>query len=763
MLSVNKPLTLFAFRQMTIMLCILAVALCSGAVYLAGKLSNEVIQNRTELINVTNRNTARGVEENIRMGLTEVDTVLQLIKLDMETHGYVDADHEKLLKKLNKMSAISTIGVFDAEGNLIFSMGPVPDAKDIVHQDCFQSHKQYEFQEIYIGGVFTKQAEETPAIVLSRRINDSKGNFNGIVCANLSKDNLVGVFKKLELGKDNAILLLRRDRTFLARYPHALDTEIKPDYFMNHPVFDGMAKGKLTGEYETKSPADGIERISSYRFMPDYPIIVVAATSKNEALQYVMGLKQRYHIMAGVFALIIITALLIIWLQMRKQIATAVELRQERYLLSATMLAIGEGIIATDHEGKIVFLNKMAQILTGCSEQEAFRQKFTDKINLIQGPNREKINDFISEVLETGESLYLPNDVVLAAGKNKEYCIAGSVSPVIGEHGAATGVVFSFRDVTETRQKMQRYEYLSQHDQLTGLYNRNFLEEILETEMARSDRYQQSLSMIIFDLDHFKQVNDNYGHPIGDKVLKQTAEIAVKHVRKSDITARIGGEEFIVVMPQTSAISAMTVAEKIRSMLEQYEHPLVGKVTASFGVAGRLAGESFQEWYKRTDEALYRAKQGGRNCVVVDAAEQEKPPLALVLLEWQPEWESGHSGIDDQHRELLKQGNKLIQMSLSSVRREWILIQLERVLEHIINHFDYEEQITKQAGYPEYKNHASIHRSLIEQALKLKEDYLQERLKPTAFFSFIVDDIILGHMLKEDVLFFTYVQQGKII
>lgn len=759
MLSVNKPLSVFAFRQITILICILGIVLCSGAVYLAETLSNEVVQNRIEQINITNDNIVHGAEENIRLALTEADIVLQLIKLELETQGYIDAKHEKMIKKLGKISVINSIGATDAEGNLIFSFGPAMNSQDIVQQDFFQSQKFYEFQELFIGTIFA-EGEKAPSIVISRRLNDSQGNFNGIVSVRLSKDNLIGVFEKLQLGNDKGILLLRRDRTFLARYPQAIDAEMSSGYFMDHPVFDSIAQGKQSGEYEAKSPADGIERISAYRAMSDYPVVVIAATSKIEALESALSLKRIYRITGGGFSFIIIVALVIIWLQMRKQVVTAVELRKERYLLSAAMLSIGEGIIATDHEWKIVLINKMAQMLTGCSEEQACGQKFADTINLTQGQESENITDLISKVVETGESLYLPKDVILLDMQNKEYYIAGSVSPIIGENDAITGIVFSFYDVTETREKQRRIEYLSHHDQLTGLYNRNFVEEILGTEMARADRYHQVLSMIILDLDHFKKVNDTYGHPIGDKVLKETAAITASNVRKADIPARIGGEEFIVIMPQTSAGNAMTVAEKIRVMLEQHEHPLVGKVCASFGVAERLSGESFEAWYKRADAALYQAKQGGRNRVV-NAADYEKQPMAVVFLEWQHDWESGDASIDEQHRELLRQGNKLIQQSLSNVSKDLITAQLDCVLDHVIKHFAYEEKVLIQIGYPEYRNHVTLHKSLLKQALQLKEDYLQDRLKATAtsFFSFIVDDIIVGHMLKEDVLFYSYIQK----
>lgn len=122
--------------------------------------------------------------------------------------------------------------------------------------------------------------------------------------------------------------------------------------------------------------------------------------------------------------------------------------------------------------------------------------------------------------------------------------------------------------------------------------------------------------MIIFDLDYFKRINDTWGHPIGDEVLKQTAEITSSLIRKTDIIFRVGGEEFVILLPKTNISGAQEVAEKLRDTLDRSKHPIVGKFTASFGVGERLGYESFESWYKNVDRALYNAKNEGRNRVV---------------------------------------------------------------------------------------------------------------------------------------------------
>lgn len=313
--------------------------------------------------------------------------------------------------------------------------------------------------------------------------------------------------------------------------------------------------------------------------------------------------------------------------------------------------------------------------------------------------------------------------------------------------------------LTEDLQKKNKIlKTLAVTDELTGLYNRHYMDKIIDEEMSNSDKKHHPLTMIILDLDHFKQVNDKWGHPIGDKVLKHIANVTQNIIRKSDILARFGGEEFVILLPNTTIREGLIVAEKIRIKLESSSYPPVGTATASLGVAERKQYQSFHCWYKRADEALYLAKKGGRNKVVASDYRGHLP-VVTVHLEWKRDWECGHKEIDQQHMELVKQGDRLIFLSLANADHKQILEQLNAVLKTITDHFVEEEQTLKKLGYPEYQEHAAIHQSLIQKALKLKRSYLNGELRPTSFFTFIVNDIIIGHMLESDAEYYSYISQ----
>ncbi len=153
-------------------------------------------------------------------------------------------------------------------------------------------------------------------------------------------------------------------------------------------------------------------------------------------------------------------------------------------------------------------------------------------------------------------------------------------------------------------------------DELTGAYNRRYFAEAMNKEIARAGRYGQPLSLLMFDIDHFKIVNDTHGHDAGDRVLIQLAELGMNIVREQDFFARWGGEEFVVILPQTDLAASTLFAERLRLMVEQADFKKPARLTISIGLAQLDSLEQEDDLLKRVDNALYKAKQSGRNCVV---------------------------------------------------------------------------------------------------------------------------------------------------
>ncbi|WP_197413134.1 sensor domain-containing diguanylate cyclase [Vibrio sp. MEBiC08052] len=191
------------------------------------------------------------------------------------------------------------------------------------------------------------------------------------------------------------------------------------------------------------------------------------------------------------------------------------------------------------------------------------------------------------------------------------YWVLAYIEPTHDVNARLIGYTTVEQNITDRK----HLEVLSVTDRLTGMHNRLKLDETLEKEVYRADRRQHPLSIIMLDIDDFKVVNDTFGHQVGDEVLCKIAELLKHYVRKTDIPGRWGGEEFLIVCPETDLHGVQILAEKIRQSLMNHDFDVVGRCTCSFGVVSRMDNESIEQMIERADIALYTAKDRGKNRV----------------------------------------------------------------------------------------------------------------------------------------------------
>jgi diguanylate cyclase (GGDEF)-like protein len=252
-----------------------------------------------------------------------------------------------------------------------------------------------------------------------------------------------------------------------------------------------------------------------------------------------------------------------------------------------------------------------------------------DKIDLvlmdIQMPEKSGM-DWLNEIVQRR----LAPVVMLTGCGNEETAVKALEQGAVGylpKNGltaekltdAVDAAVKKWKDLEFGRETQEKLEMLASVDPLTGLLNRRAILNKLDESIKHSRRYEINLSVIMLDIDHFKEVNDNYGHFIGDHVLKKIALFLQRKIRDTDAAGRLGGEEFLVVLPKAIMSSALTVAERIRENLATTKMKnLIGDVfsiTVSQGVASYKPGDSVSSLISRADDAMYSAKQNGRNRV----------------------------------------------------------------------------------------------------------------------------------------------------
>ena len=193
--------------------------------------------------------------------------------------------------------------------------------------------------------------------------------------------------------------------------------------------------------------------------------------------------------------------------------------------------------------------------------------------------------------------------------------ILNSAMPIRDGENRVVGAVIVNHDITERKRFEEQLREMTERDPLTNTYNRRHLYAILETEIQRARRYGTALSVVMFDIDHFKKVNDTYGHLAGDRVLVKIADVVREELRSVDLLARYGGEEFVIVTPDIGRPQAVTLAERLRTLIASAKFDAVPQVTCSFGVY-QFDNDNMDSFIRHVDDLLYQAKEKGRNCVV---------------------------------------------------------------------------------------------------------------------------------------------------
>jgi len=273
-------------------------------------------------------------------------------------------------------------------------------------------------------------------------------------------------------------------------------------------------------------------------------------------------------------------------------------LAEERDKLTTLILSAHDGMIVTDRNGKIVLANPSAAEILRKSAKAIFNEGFIHLFDDSEVMRRAIEEEGYIEVINNDRVL----QILASTIRNQDQITIGSAALI--------------RDVTTEKAMQAELQHLAISDGLTGLFNRRYLDTTLDSELKRCQRYGHEMSIIMFDVDHFKRFNDEHGHEQGDRVLQNISATVKGLVRNLDIPCRYGGEEFLIILPETSIKFVQEIAERLRKAVEQMDQDGL-RVTISIGVASfphSMVGNP-KQFIEAADKALYEAKNAGRNCI----------------------------------------------------------------------------------------------------------------------------------------------------
>ncbi len=294
---------------------------------------------------------------------------------------------------------------------------------------------------------------------------------------------------------------------------------------------------------------------------------------------------------------------------------------QEKELAQVTLQSIGDAVITTDIHSTITQFNPVAEELTGWPTQEAQGQILSEIFNIVHEETREPAENPVQRALREGQIVQLANHTVLIARDGKEYAIEDSAAPILDRQGLLKGAVMVFYDVSQARHLKRQLSWQASHDPLTQLANRRKFDQILIDAFQSTQKDNQRHVLCFLDLDRFKVINDTNGHAAGDELLRQVATLLRKSIREIDTVARIGGDEFAILLYQCPLERATVIAENICQTVQDFYFHWANErleIGISIGlVTLDQSSSSPQKVLEAADEACYIAKAKGRNQIQI--------------------------------------------------------------------------------------------------------------------------------------------------
>ena len=522
----------------------------------------------------------------------------------------------------SSLGRIRGVFIYDETGNWLATSEAV-SLKGLNNRDrdYFRHHAQSDDHRTLIGRPVKSRSGGQWIITVSRRFNHPDGRFAGVVLATVDVAYFSQFFKKFNIGQNGSVALLSTDGIVLARNPD--DGSYVGRDLSNTPLFNDRSSYPATAAFYFKSPLDGVRRLSVYKVSDHFPVMIVATKAQDEVLA--AWRRDAAVRMMFVIALLLVISVIGLFfvrqLHARQRLAAELQAKEAVFRLLAEESSDMVTRIGTDE--RIHYISPSSARVVGWRPEQLMGTSALAGVNADDLPRVEQM----VAALKRGEAEDA-RIVYRSRHREKKEIWIESTMRVTKDFGTGeiNGVVAISRDMTEHKSLEQKLAALATMDGLTGIGNRRHFDERLENEWARAGREGTTLSLLLIDVDHFKKFNDEYGHLAGDACLQAVAKILAEQARRpADVVARFGGEEFVLLLPNTDATGCRQIGEAIRQSLAQLGivHALnfpSKQLTVSIGGTTTSCGgaqASCLSLVEAADCALYSAKKDGRDRLVM--------------------------------------------------------------------------------------------------------------------------------------------------
>lgn len=545
----------------------------------------------------------------------------------------------RLAMLADAMPGIRTILITDVKGVVVVANRPELLGRDFSGRSYFTEPKRRQNPALlYVSPPF-KSFSDVYVFNLTRMISGPRGTFAGVVTASLDPDYFDVLLRSVLYAPDMIATINHGDGIRFMVRPE------RPGQAGKNLAVPGsmFTRHRESGREETLLTdigyATGEQRLMALVTMRrqqidiDIPPCIIAGRKMSE----IMRTWQEDALKEGAFFLVfcVVSVVGLVLVQRRQAgiLKAERELAETRQRFVNIFDFMPDATFVVDLDMRVIAWNRAMEQMTGIPKEQMLGQgdyAYTVPFHGDRRPNLidllfvkdANLGDKYKNVTRKGASLFA-EVFCPALYQGKGAHVWAIAAPLYDLQGEVVGAIESIRDIsarkqleTDLRQSNELLASQARLDFLTNIYNRLMFNELLHAELARACRYTTTLSLIMFDLDHFKQVNDTMGHAVGDHVLKEVARLVSGRIRTHDIFCRWGGEEFMILTPKIDVVQATQLAEDIRGLIAGHDFGEALHVTASFGVIDCLCGESPELLIERVDAALYQAKNGGRNRVV---------------------------------------------------------------------------------------------------------------------------------------------------